>query len=452
MNKHFEANQDIKSLANIFKKNSYSLYIVGGAVRDNALGRKTSDIDFATDATPEQMLSMFPHSIKTGLKHGTLTIPFKKQHYEVTTFRLDGSYSDSRHPDDVKFVQNLADDLSRRDFTINAMAADISTGEVIDIFSGLDDIQKRIIRTVGKPEVRFTEDALRMLRAIRFATVLNFHIEQKTFEAIIKLSETINAVSKERIQSEFFKIILSPFAERGILLLHKSSLLYQIFPLLERAFNFSHSGAKAKLNQDQHLSAHLITVLRYCVLNNANLHTRLAALFHDIAKPDTYKEENGIISFHFHEKVGAELTHQILKELKCSNQIIKDTCHLIELHMVNYTPEWSDKAIRKFILNLGKENLDDFLLLYRADLQDMSDKRILGYADEFIKRLEKIANEKSALSLKELEINGNDIMNIGYSGKEISKALTLAHNYVLEDPQRNHKEALIAYIKDNMEV
>lgn len=444
---NYPVDKNIEALGEIFKKNSHTLYIVGGAIRDYILNKKTSDIDFATSATPEEMLRIFPHSIKTGIKHGTLTIPFRRNHYEITTFRIDGEYKDSRHPENITFTNELREDLKRRDFTINAMAADCKNGAIIDEFSGIDDINKRIVRTVGNPKKRFEEDALRMLRAIRFATVLNFNIEEETFNAIIEQSGNINKISKERIQSEFFKIILSPFAERGVLLLQKSALLDKIFPSLEKCFHFKPAGGRKKRAKDQLLSTHILNVFRYVVLNNASISLRLAALFHDISKPETYALNNGVISFHLHEIKGSEKTRKILKELKCSNAIIDKTCTLIKYHMVNYTPAWSDKAIRKLILNIGKDNLNDFLLLYQADLSDMSDEIILRNANEFLMRLEKINNDDTALTIKDLKINGNDLKNLGYNGKEIGKILDYLHEAVLDDPLSNTNKNLINLAK-----
>lgn len=400
MTKNYPVNDDIKALANIFKKNGYCLYIVGGAVRDFLLSRSTSDVDFTTDATPGEMLAMFPHSIKTGIKHGTLTIPFRKNHYEVTTFRIDGDYKDSRHPDKVDFVKDLKADLSRRDFTINAMAADAFTGEIVDVFGGIDDLNSKLVRTVGNAKKRFLEDALRMLRAIRFTTALNFNIDPECFNAIIELSDNIKNISAERIQTEVFKTFSSPYAHRGLLLLHKSRLLYIIDESIEKSYN------------------DIAQPFAYVSMMGAKLEVKLASLF----RGDTAR------------------ARAFLHSLKCSNAIVNYVTTLTDAAGVKYNSKWSDKDVRSFIVELGADKIDDFIALLFTNSSD--DKKL---EIEFYERIK--SNKDTAISFPELNISGNDILALGAKGKEIGIILKKVHEFVLENPDNNKKNILIDFAR-----
>jgi poly(A) polymerase/tRNA nucleotidyltransferase (CCA-adding enzyme) len=318
----------------IWKKllnSGYEAYIVGGCVRDLLLKRKPKDWDITTNAKPEEIQKIFPNSfyenrfgtvgVKTGLEDPRLSV------VEVTTFRIEGKYFDFRHPEEVKFADKIEDDLKRRDFTINALAMDIN-GKIIDLFDGLKDLKKKIIKTVGKAEERFNEDALRMMRAVRLACELGFKIDNKTFSAIKENASLIQFISKERIRDEFIKIIMSKNAVEGIELLRKSNLLIEIIPELLQGYN---------VMQNKHhkydVYTHSLKSLEYAVNKNFPLEIRLAALFHDIGKPITKQGEGPDCTFYNHEIVGAKMTKNILYRLRFPKKIINKVYHLVRHHM-----------------------------------------------------------------------------------------------------------------------
>lgn len=387
----------VKELNKIFVKNRYELYAVGGVVRDSLLGLQTSDIDFCTSATPDEMLAMFPYAIKTGIKHGTLTIPFKKEHYEITTYRIDGTYSDSRHPENVAFSKNLKEDLSRRDFTINAMAADIESGEVVDLFLGTNDIKNKIVRTVGNPEERFKEDALRMMRAVRFSSRLGFSIEDKTFEAMKSLSKTIENISKERIKTELFGILESAFVKDGIKNLITTGLWKGVFPYL-----------------------------------NPPQFTAIDAL--DInGKGKAYLR---FVEILYITRATIESATKSIDFLKCSNKEKDEILHLYKAALVDIHSMKTPYRKRNFLSLLNREFFDDFfLLLNELNSSSKNDKE--KYAPLL----------SSPLTIKELAVNGNDLKTIGISDKEIGNTLKKCLTLVLENPEDNTKEKLLSLLQ-----
>ena len=389
--------ENVKELNKVFKKHNHELYAVGGVVRDNLLGTPTSDIDFCTSALPSEMLEMFPYAIKTGIKHGTLTIPFRKEHYEITTYRIDGNYSDSRHPENVEFSRNLKEDLSRRDFTINAMAANIETGEIIDLFSGIDDINNKIVRTVGEPTLRFKEDALRMMRGVRFSSRLGFKIEKNTFEAMKRLSKNIENVSKERIKTELFGILESPFMKDGIKNLVETGLWNGVFPYLV-----------PPKNED-------IDVLD--VSEKGKAYIRFVEILY-ITKANI---DDAIKSISF---------------LKCSNKEKDEILHLYKCSLVDIHTMKTPYRKRNFLSLLNREFFDDFFLLLR-ELNSLSKNEKEKYAPLL----------SSPLTIKELNVNGNDLKENGISDKEIGNALKKCLTFVLESPENNTKEALLSLLK-----
>ncbi|MCS7200880.1 MAG: CCA tRNA nucleotidyltransferase, partial [Patescibacteria group bacterium] len=341
----------------------FQAYLVGGCVRDLILQKKPKDWDISTNAKPEEILGIFRGNAFYENRFGTVGIKTNSEDeslkvIEVTTFRIEGKYSDFRRPDEVIFTNDIKEDLKRRDFTINSLAID-DEGNVIDIFGGLEDISKRKIRAVGNPQERFREDALRMLRAIRFSCELNFEIEEKTFKAIQKLSDLIQYISNERIRDELIKILMSTRAIEGIELLRKSNLLKEILPELDRTYNVSQNK-----HHKYDVYTHSLKSLAYAVEHNFPLYLRLAVLFHDIGKPLTKQGDGPDSTFYMHEIVGTKITKRILERLRFPKDIVKKVTHLIQHHMFYLEiDKVTLSAVRRFIRRVGEENLDDLFKL-----------------------------------------------------------------------------------------
>jgi len=401
-----------------------------------------NDIDLATTAEPEKIMALFPRVIPTGIKHGTVTIMQGKFSVEVTTLRIERGFSDGRRPDHVQFVDDIVEDLSRRDFTMNAMAYEMAGSVFHDPFGGREDICAHIIRSVGDPEKRFAEDGLRPLRAIRFAAQLGFDIEPKTFESIHTAIPTFRLVSPERIRDEFQKILLSASPARGLRLLESTSLLAEILPEFIPCRGCTQKGM------------HRYDVLDHLFLavdaSPAHLPVRLAALFHDVGKPGSKAlGEDGIPTFHGHEKLSAKIAEQALKRLRFPNEIIDATIHLILHHMFNYTPAWSDAAVRRFISRTGVDAIDNLLALRRADTA-----ATFGISPEprgtedFETRLAEILRQASVLGIKDMKINGNDLASIGVpKGPVMGRLLHELFETVLDDPAQNKREVLLKIAK-----
>lgn len=436
----YKVPRELFELATIFKDNNFSLYLVGGAVRDYVLGNKNHDYDFTTDAEPLDVKKIFKRTIDTGIKHGTVTVLFKGSSYEITTFRTEGDYNDRRHPDRVTFVKSLEEDLKRRDFTINALAANLFTGEIIDCHNGIDDLKKRTIRAIGNPQERFTEDALRMLRACRFSSKLDFDIEENTLDAIKKLHSSVNAVSSERIKEEIFKLIDGRNPRKGIEAMRKSYLLDDILPELSKCCNVEQGGYH---NEDVY--EHQILALEYCERKSYPIEVKIAALLHDIGKPDTQQKGDERFTFYGHESVSASLTYSVLKRLKASNKEIEDITHLIKNHMFSYTPDWTDSAIRRFIKRVGVDYLDRLFMLRDADINAMTgiSPDYFESLDEMKTRINKELDAKNAISLKDLDINGNDLIQLGIpKGKEMGAILNTLLDRVIDNPELNTNKKL----------
>ena len=430
----------IAQFASFFNHYGYKLYIVGGAVRDYLLGIENSDYDFCTDALPGQIISMFNTVIPTGIKHGTVTVLFRGESYEVTTFRTEGAYTDLRHPDNVTFVTNLEEDLSRRDFTINAFAADCMNGKIIDLFEGKKDLENKIVKAIGIPQERFEEDALRMMRLARFCSRLGFTAEEKTMQAAKELSANLSHVSKERIYDELSKILMSSKPSIGLSILEECGMLEVVLPELQACKN---------VEQDKVGSSDLLTHI-YNAVDAAAYHkydyvVRLACLLHDIAKPEVMTEnEDGHISFYGHEIKGAEMSRAILKRLKCSNQLIEDINILISNHMVKYESNWSDGAIKRFINRVGSKNIDHLFELQWCDQIASEGKARVEEYDEFISRIKDL--EVEPLNLKELSITGEDLAEIGIpKTKVMGQILEQLLDMVLDNPELNRKYTLLEY-------
>ncbi|MBN2659114.1 MAG: HD domain-containing protein [Spirochaetales bacterium] len=437
---NIRVSDDLRKIASILKEKGYSCYLVGGAVRNQLLGIEEKDYDLATDALPEDIMGIFRRVIPTGIKHGTVTVLFKGEAYEVTTFRVDGKYTDGRRPDSISYTSDINEDLKRRDFTINSIAYDILRGELIDPNGGLIDLDKKIIRAIGNPDERFQEDGLRPLRACRFAAQLNFKIESQTFQAISRNLDKFRGVSKERIYDELVKTMRAEKPSRTFNLLLKSGLLEIISPELT-ACNGLAQREKHKFDVFQHL----ITTCDNCPRSDVDL--RFSALFHDIGKVEALVyADNGTPTFHNHEVHSAREAVRIMKKLKFPNKSIQRIEHLIRHHMFNYESNWTDAALRRFIARVGLEYIDDMLLLQKADMASMwKTEEEYSLLDELKERIQKLTEKNNAFTIRDLNISGNDLfMTAGIPktpvmGKILEELLEL----VLENPENNNKEFLI---------
>lgn len=436
----------------IFSDHGFKAYLVGGAVRDMLMNKEAHDYDIATNATPQEVMGIFRRVIPTGIAHGTVTIHIFGEEYETTTFRTESDYSDGRHPDKVEYAATIEEDLSRRDFTMNAIAVDLSTLEIVDPFDGRNDIKNKIIRTVGNAEERFTEDGLRPIRAIRFSSQLNFKIEEKTFNAIKlpSVREKTRGISIERFRDEFCKIMKSSKPSVGLKLLEETGLMEMFIPQFKVCRNCT---------QQDYRGFHKFDVAdhNFYACDGApadNLYVRLAAFYHDIGKPECRSTENvdgkTVVHFHGHESVSAKKCAESMTALKFSNEEIKKVSHLVKEHMFFFEDHWSDAAVRRFMIRVGTENIEDLFALRLADIHGMYNTApVPGSAvylnlAEFKKRIERIIQEKAALSLKDLMVNGNDLMQNGIpKGKAIGGILKELFETVTESPDMNQKEKLI---------
>ncbi len=346
-------NSDMLALGKKFNEAGFSLYLVGGAVRDFLLKKENDDADFTTDATPDEVIKLFPKAtIPTGIKHGTVTVIFNKQSYEITTFRTEGKYSDSRHPDSVSFVRSLEEDLSRRDFSVNAFAASTKDGSIIDLHNGFEDLQNKVIRAIGCPKERFDEDALRMLRAVRFAAKLGFKIEENTFNAIKNDAKRITIISKERIREEVFKIVNSPNPSYGFKLLRESGLLKYIIPELDNSFGFEQLG-----NHKEDVFSHTLSALEIARKYDYPFIVKLAILFHDLGKIEARRgNKNDGYTFYGHEAISADIAKKVGVHPSTISRSIKNK-YLQTPHMTISFKQLFQRPFPKTGQKISKEDL-----------------------------------------------------------------------------------------------
>jgi poly(A) polymerase/tRNA nucleotidyltransferase (CCA-adding enzyme) len=434
----------VKKVALRLHHNGHEAWVVGGSVRDILIGRPAYDHDIATDATPQEVMKLFRRTIPTGVKHGTVTVLSKGEAIEVTTFRSDGKYSDARHPDSVTYAKTILEDLSRRDFTINGIAYNPINDTLVDPYGGIQDIQKRVIRTIGDPVERFNEDGLRPYRACRFAAQLGFSIENNTSRAIGASLKRAGEVSVERIRDEFIKIIQSDKPSTGIELLRTSGLLELFLPEILTGFGINQ-------NVYHRFDIYYHNLYTCDAADSGDYRIRLAALFHDIGKYYAKREIEGKHKgkksvFYNHEIIGAGITKRIMRRLRFSNNDIKVVNHLIRNHMFHYTYLWTDGAVRRFIRKVGLDNLDSLFELRRADRIGNGLKRGESKAVENLKvRIDKLIEQENAITVKDLALNGHDVMgefNLK-PGPIIGKILNHLLEEILDDPSKNTRETLI---------
>lgn len=428
--------QSAQRVIDSLKKAGYEAYAVGGSVRDTLMGRSTKGWDFTTSAKPEEILSVFPDSFYDN-QFGTVGIKLPEDIYEVTTYRSEKGYADHRHPDAIVWGKTLKEDLSRRDFTINAIATD---GKVIvDPYNGQKDITDTCIRAVGDAGARFAEDALRMMRAVRIASELGFIIEPDTLAAIKNNAPSLKQISAERIHDELLRILASPFAADGILLMKSTGLLHEIIPELEDTFAIGQKSPKRHHIYD--VGTHSVMAMKLCP--SADPIVRLATLLHDIGKVKTYKLIGDVITFYNHEVVSTKLAKNMLFRLKFSKKDTEKILTLIRWHQFTVDERQTDSALRRFIRHVGKENLEDMLALRIGDRLGGGASETSWRLELFKKRLEEV--QKQPFSVTDLKINGNDVMKtLGVKpGPIIGKVLNDLFSDVESGKLKNEREILL---------
>jgi len=424
----------------ILKSNGFQAYLVGGCIRDSLLGKEAGEWDITTSAKPDAVMKLFEKVVPTGVEYGTVTVILPDGQYEVTTFRSDERYLDGRHPANVKFTSDIHQDLSRRDFTINALAYDPEKGLLIDDFNGQKDLKDKLIRTVGSAVERFSEDGLRPVRACRFAAKLEFEIEKDTFAAISQALAVVKKVAPERIHDEIVKMLAADKPSIGFELMRRSGLLRLVMPELEDCYAVEQPPQFHKYDVYWH------SLYSCDAAPRDNYQLRLAALLHDIGKP---KCKVGY-TFYNHDQAGVEMAGEILRRLKFSNDDIRKVTNLIGNHMFDYSSEWSDAAVRRFIRRAdGVENVKDLFILRRSDAKAMEQEIGSEYLSELQSRIDKIIAEENALHVKDLKVDGNDVMNILKigPGPKVGQVLNDLLEKALDDPALNERETLLEIIK-----
>ena len=444
--------KEIGALAEDLIKTGFKAYLVGGCVRDILLGREPKDWDLTTDAKPEEIQEIFKESVyensfgtvavKTGSENPTLKI------IEVTTFRLEGRYTDKRHPDEVKFAKTIEEDLGRRDFTVNAMAIDLADKKnhvLTDPYGGEDDLKSKTIRTVGDPNARFREDALRLMRAVRLAVELGFEIEMNTRRAVEKNAGLLEAMAKERVRDEFIKILMSSEASRGIILLEELDLLRYIIPELREGLG---------VGQNKHhiytVFEHNVRALDYAVRSNYSLLVRAASLLHDVGKPKVKSGEGPDCTFYNHDIVGAKMTLKILDNLRFPKDFTEKAAHLVRFHLFYYNVgEVTESGVRRFLRRIGPENLEDFIKVREADRIGSGVPKAVPYKlRHLLFMVEKVKNDP--ISPKMLKVTGTDIMETLklQPGPKVGLILASLLEEVLDNPEKNEKDYLINRVRE----
>lgn len=433
--------EKVNKIIQVLQKNGYDAYAVGGCVRDSLLGRIPADWDITTSARPLEVKALFRRTVDTGLQHGTVTVMMQQEGFEVTTYRIDGEYEDSRHPKEVIFTGQLSEDLKRRDFTINAMAYNDREG-LVDVFGGSEDLKNKMIRCVGEPKERFTEDALRIMRAVRFSAQLGFSIDDPTKRAAKELAGTLKKISAERIHTELVKLLLSPHPQYL-----KTAWELGITRIVLPEFD-------AMMETPQQNPHHCYTVgehtLKALELVPADRVLRLAVLFHDMGKAETRTtDETGTDHFYGHQKVSMEIARKIMKRLRFDNATLAAVSSLVYWHECPW--ECTRSSVRKALHQIGAERFPMLLEIRRADILAQSDYRReekLQKLDESRRLYEEIMERQECFSIKTLAVSGNDLIQAGMKpGKELGQTLEMLLELVLEEPERNTKEYLLSKIR-----
>ena len=432
--------ENAKKVIETLEAAGYEAYIVGGCVRDSILGREPGDWDITTASRPEQVKALFRRTIDTGIKHGTVTVMFGKEAYEVTTYRVDGEYSDHRRPDSVEFTANLEEDLKRRDFTINAMAYSPSAG-VIDLFGGMDDLDNKVIKAVGDPLARFDEDALRILRAIRFAGQLDFTIERDTRKAMILRAQFLQDISAERIRVELDKLLTSSHPEK-LMEAYVTGITAYILPEFDRMMEQPQNNPYHKYNVGVH-SMEAVKVIEPTTV------CRWAALLHDVGKPECHTvDENGIDHFYGHNEKGAEIARKVLRRLRFDNETTDLVCKMVLWHDYGLGEMLKKTTFRKALSRMGADFFPYYIKIRRADMAAQSDYKLeerRGSIEHLEKLYQEITDAKDCLTIKQLAINGKDLIALGVKpGKEIGDILQELLNQVLGSPELNNRETLLS--------
>ena len=430
----------VNTIIHTLQSHGYEAYAVGGCVRDSILGRRPEDWDITTSAMPEETKALFSHTFDTGIAHGTITVLLGREGFEVTTYRIDGKYEDSRHPTEVIFVRNLKEDLLRRDFTINAMAYNEDDG-LVDIFGGLEDIEQGIIRCVGDADARFSEDALRILRGVRFAAQLGFQIEGKTREGMRQLAPTLAKISAERIQTELMKTLLSP----------RPDMLREAYVLgITKEFLPEFDLA---METEQETPHHMYTVGEHILHALQNIRSdralRLTMLLHDLGKPAKKTiDEEGIAHFKGHAETSRKIAREILRRLKFDNATLHSVEKLVYYH--DYRMPVTEKNVRRAMNKIGKDLFPLYLEVRRADVlaQSIYQREVkLADIDGAEDLYQKIVAAGQCVALKDLAVTGKDLIAAGMEpGKEIGETLNRLLGLVLEKPELNTKEELLKHI------
>ena len=433
--------EHVKQIIHRLQREGFDAYAVGGCVRDTLLGRIPQDWDITTSAKPQEVKALFSHTIDTGIEHGTVTVMLEHTGYEVTTYRIDGEYEDARHPSSVTFTGNLVEDLKRRDFTINAMAYNDEAG-LVDVFGGAEDLKRKVIRCVGNPIDRFTEDALRMLRALRFAAQLGFSVEEETKKAAAALAENLKKVSAERIQIELVKLLVSEHPEE----------IRQVYELvLSRIFLPEFDRMMVTEQNTKHhcysVGEHTIRTLQEVPADRV---LRLTMLLHDVAKPVCRTtDEKGQDHFKGHPAKGAEMAREILRRLKFDNATIDRVCLLVRYH--DDRPKVTPENVRRAASRIGADNMEALFAVKRGDMLGQSlyeREEKLAYIDEYETLWNQIQAENQCVRKKELAVNGKDLITLGMKqGKEIGEMINRLFDRVLEEPELNTQEKLLAIAK-----
>ncbi len=436
----FSIPEEVKDILTKFSQANYEIYIVGGAVRDMIMGKAVVDWDFTTNATPDQILKVIPDGFYNN-QYGTVGLESKSdlKPFEITTFRTERGYSDSRHPDIVAWGKALEEDLQRRDFTINAMAID-SNKKLIDYYSGQKDINKKLIRAVGDASERFSEDALRMMRAIRIASEIGFKVEKVTSEAIKLNAKRIDKIAKERVRDELLKIFASNNAYEGMVMFKDSGLMAQILPEMQKAFEVDQKSPQRHHIYD--VGTHSLMALKNC--KSQDPITRFATFLHDIGKPATYRKlDTGVVTFYNHEVVGTQIARRIAERLKLSKKDTEKLLTLVRWHQFTVDEHQTDSAIRRFINHVGKDLVDEMIALRIGDRLGSGANETSWRFEEFKQRILEV--QKQPFSIRDLKIDGNDVMKElkMKPGKEVGKILETLFKEVVEKKIENKKEDLL---------